>query len=321
MKSFTTYVNEKLKIKKQSDVVFIKSEQEFIDIIRKRTSHDGEYIDLSNLNFTEYNENTIPEFQSILNYQSIDNVRTIDVTGWVLGNQINSLSKLFCNLDTLTNIIGFDTIDLTNIVIMDAIFQSTGVETISLTNLNLENVSRLDNLFAYCQNLKTVDLSNWIVPNLEYCNGMFAQCPKLTTVEGLNTWNKTSIIDCKKMFLLCKSLQNINVNGFDVSQVKGVESMFEECTSLKYINISNWDFEHVYIMEKMFKGCKNLETVGTFPNPKNNKRYFYNCKEMFYDCKKLNLDLSNIVIIHRGRNQNFSKGTDPKLFKRPKFKV
>lgn len=252
---------------------------------------------------------------------TIYQVESIDISNWVLGSNINTLQQLFCNLDNLTEIIGFDTIDFSNIVSIDSLFQGTGLTEFDYTHLSFPKLKRADNLFAYSDNLSHINISNWEVPQLENCARMFAHCSKLTTVEGLNTWNKTSIIECKYMFFLCKALKNINVNGFDVSQVKGAESMFEECDSLKSINISNWDFENIYIMEKMFKGCKNLETVGTFPNPQNNKNYFYNCKEMFYDCEKLKLDLSNIVIIHRGRNQNFSKGTDPKLFKRPKFKV
>ena len=319
MKQLNKYILEKLKIRKSTKTnIKITDSQHFIDVVSQKLKFNDKILDLSNFDFSKYSNNYIP---ALMNIDTIYQVESIDISNWKLGSNINTLQQLFCNLDSLTEIIGFDTIDFSNIVSIESLFQGTGLTEFDYTNISFPKLKRAENLFAFSNDLEYINISNWEVPQLGNCARMFAQCPKLTTVEGLNTWNKTSIIECKYMFFSCKSLKNINVNGFDVSQLKGAESMFEECSSLKSINISNWDFENVYIMERMFKGCINLETVGTFPNPQNNKNYFYNCKEMFYDCEKLKLDLSNITIIHRGRNQNFSKGTDPKLFKRPKFKV
>lgn len=320
MKSISIYINEKLKIKKQTDVVFVKSEREFVDIVINRTSNDGTYIDLSNLDFTEYNENTIPELQSVLNYKSRDKVQTINVTGWILGNNINSLSKLFCNLSTLTEIIGFETLDLRKIITMSSTFQNTGFETFNLTNLDLENVSRLDNLFAYCPNLKSVDLSNWNVPYVRLCSKMFTTCKKLETVKGLNTWKSFEPTEMYEMFLYCENLTNVDISNINTSKVTTTQYMFNGCESLKNMDISNWNVDKLLYSKRMFKDCINLESIGTFPDTIN-KRLFYDCAEMFMNCEKLTLDLSRITAINRGHIQNFSKGTNPKIFKRPRFKI
>jgi surface protein len=255
-----------------------------------------------------------------MNIDTMYQVESIDISNWNLGSNINTLQQLFCNLDSLTEIIGFDTIDFSNIVSIESLFQGTGLTEFNYTNIPFPKLKRAYNLFAYSNDLEYINISNWEVPQLNYCVKMFAQCPKLKTVEGLNTWNNTSILECRDMFFNCTNLQHIRLNGFDVSNVKTFEGMFDGCISLKSINISDWSLNKVNVIERMFKGCINLETIGIFPYPTDNKKCLSNCSEMFYDCNKLKLDLSHITAQYR-INKNFSKGTDPKLFKRPKFKV
>lgn len=316
MKQLNQYILEKLKIRKSTSIK-IKDSQHFIDVVSQRLKFNDKTLDLSNFDFSGYSNTYIP---ALMNIDTIYQVESIDISNWELGSNINTLQQLFCNLDSLTEIIGFDTIDFSNIVSIESLFQGTGLTEFNYTNISFPKLKRAYDLFAYSNDLEYINISNWEVPQLNYCVKMFTQCPKLKTVEGLNTWDKTSIIDCRDMFFNCNNLQHIRLNGFNVSNVKTFEGMFDGCISLKSIDISDWSLDKVNVIERMFKGCINLETIGIFPYPTNNKKCLSNCSEMFYDCNKLKLDLSHITAQYRS-NKNFSKGTDPKLFKRPKFKV
>ena len=320
MKTIITYINEKLKIKKHTDTTFIKTPQQFADIVMERTSNDGTYIDLSNLDFTEYTENELTEFQSLCDYKSRNKVQTINVTGWVLGNNIHSLSKLFCNLETLTEVIGFETIDLRKIVTMCGTFQNTGFENIKLTNIDFEHVSRMDSLFAHCRKLKSVDLSGWNVPGLRLCYKMFSGCNKLETVEGLNTWQSFEPTEMYEMFMDCTNLTTVDINNINTSNVINTLFMFSGCKSLQSIDISKWNIDKLIYTQSMFYDCIKLETIGDFPTT-TNAHLFHYCSCMFMNCIKLKLDLSHITAVNRGHIQNFSKGTNPKIFKRPRFKI
>lgn len=320
MKSISIYINEKLKIKKSTETTFIKTPEELVDIVSKRTSDDGTYIDLSNLDFSEYTENELVEFQSLCDYKSRNKVQTINVTGWVLGNNINSLSKLFCNLETLNEIIGFESIDLSKIVTMYATFQNTGFETINLTNIDFDHVTRMDSLFARCRKLKSVNLSGWNVPGLRLCYKMFTDCDKLETVKGIDTWKSFAPNEMYEMFMNCTNLTTVDIDNINTSEVRSTQSMFSGCKSLQSIDISKWNIDKLIYTHFMFYDCINLETIGDFPTT-TNTHLFHKCSSMFMNCIKLKLDLSHITAVNRGHIQNFSKGTNPKLFKRPRFKI
>jgi surface protein len=71
------------------------------------------------------------------------------------------------------------------------------------------------------------------------------------------------------MFNECKSLEKLDISGWDTSNVTNMSFMFSDCESLKKLNISNWDTSKVYDMSYMFDNCNDSIIPYWY---KNNKR-------------------------------------------------
>ncbi len=89
----------------------------------------------------------------------------------------------------------------------------------------------------------------------------------------------------------CSKLTEVNLSGFDTSNVTNMDSMFEDCVLLERLDLSGFNTSNVTTMRLMFSGCESLEELdlGSFNTSK--VRYM---DGMFYECFKLKtLDLSS----------------------------
>jgi surface protein len=86
-------------------------------------------------------------------------------------------------------------------------------------------------------------------------------------------------------------LREIDLSGFDTSDVTNMSQMFSNCSGLTSLNISSFDTSNVTDMSKMFSSCRSLTSldVSSFKTDRVETMYY-----MFYACSKLTkLDLSN----------------------------
>ena len=87
-----------------------------------------------------------------------------------------------------------------------------------------------------------------------------------------------------------KSLRNLDLSMFDVSEVGSMSQAFMDCHSLQSLNLSSFDTHNVLYFSNMFNNCVNLRSldVTNFDTSKANEMY-----AMFANCKSLtNLDVS-----------------------------
>ena len=91
-------------------------------------------------------------------------------------------------------------------------------------------------------------------------DGMFENCSNLTNLDisGFNTSNVTNM---GGMFLGCSSLTSLDVSGFDTSKVTDMEYMFADCYALTALDVSNFETSNVTNMECMFSGCHSLTSL------------------------------------------------------------
>ena len=76
------------------------------------------------------------------------------------------------------------------------------------------------------------------------------------------------------MFENCSSLETVNINHFDITNVYNFKSMFYHCIGLKKLDLSKWDFESSYnrfrkqsknkdyTLQDMFNGCRSLSELN-----------------------------------------------------------
>ena len=102
----------------------------------------------------------------------------------------------------------------------------------------------------------------------------------------LNCINTERITDMNNLFV---KVTDIDISGWDVSNVKNMRNMFINCENFN-CDLSNWDVSNVEDMSHMFYKCGKFEGKG-LENWDVHKVKTMN--DMFYECKNFNCDLSN----------------------------
>ena len=86
-----------------------------------------------------------------------------------------------------------------------------------------------------------------------------------------------------------ETLKNIDVSGWDVSNVKNMENIFCDFTYFD-CDLSYWNVSNVINMEKMFEGCENFKGKGLEKWDTSNVE---NAESMFGYCTQFNADLTD----------------------------
>ena len=116
-----------------------------------------------------------------------------------------------------------------------------------------------------------------VTPAIKY----YAEYGNASNKEGYPTLPYT---DCRYMFTDCKNLQEIDLSGFDLSNVTNMSYMFNNCTALKTVKFGKLNTSKVTTMREIFMQCENLtkfDQSGFVTSA---------CTDMhcmFYDCYKL----------------------------------
>lgn len=166
----------------------------------------------------------------------------------------------------------------------------------NLTYVNMNNwidngVTHTGYMFYNCSSLRTIDMENWDKTNLSNITSMFSGCSSLTTIKGVENLIGPKVQIGDYIFYKCSSLTEIDVSGWDVSNVVYGYSVFAGCSSLTELDLSNWDISKFNSLREMFNDCTNLRNVFMLnwnsSNCTSTYRAFYNSKNI-----KL-LDFSN----------------------------
>ena len=183
----------------------------------------------------------------------------------------------------------------------------------NLTSVDLSKIkiksNKMSCMFNGCEKLKYVNLNfkspiTAETPNIQY---MFKNCKSLTSVD-LSKVNVSQIIYFEEMFYGCTSLEEINLENFEISYKSSIyiDSMFYNCTSLKSLDLSSFKPKNLYSMKKTFYNCYSLTSINL---DKLYSNLVVDMSHLFYNCSSLKfLNLSDMLTekIHdmRGMFQN-----------------
>ena len=100
----------------------------------------------------------------------------------------------------------------------------------------------------------------------------------------LSGFDTSQVTKMNHMFSGMSSLTTINLSNFDTSKVTDMSAMFYNMSNLTTLNLSNFDTSQVIYMESMFYGVRNLTTLNlsNFDTSK-----VTNMRTMFYDMRNL----------------------------------
>ena len=121
-------------------------------------------------------------------------------------------------------------------------------------------------------------------------NYMFYGTQNCTEMDlsGFDTSNVTSMAS---MFYECKSLTSLNLSGFDTGNVINMNTTFYNCSALTSLDLSSLNTENVTNMRSMFQNCSALTSIDLSGLNTGNAT---NMRSMFSGCSALtSLDLSD----------------------------
>ena len=162
--------------------------------------------------------------------------------------------------------------------------------SITFTNFDTSNITRMNSMFRLCSSFKSIDLSSWNTSNVTEIGGMFSRCSGLTSLD-LSNFDTSKVTDMSDMFFGCSSLTNIDLSNFDTSKVTDMAGMFRGCSSLTDIDLSNFNTSNVDNMNSMFRLCSSLTDIDV---SNFNTSNVDDMNGMFMGCSSLTyLNLSN----------------------------
>ena len=98
------------------------------------------------------------------------------------------------------------------------------------------------------------------VTGLTWTNDWFNSCAFLEEVD-LRGFDASQVTDMNCMFAYCWSLTSLDLSDKDTSQVTDMSDMFAECFKLTSLNLSNFKTGRVTNMSGMFAYCKSLTSL------------------------------------------------------------
>ena len=124
-------------------------------------------------------------------------------------------------------------LDVSGISNCTRMFTNSTAKHIDASEWDTRNVTDLDSMFYFCQQLETLNLKNWNTKNVENSYQFLWYCEKLESVD-VSSFNMSKNRDMSRMFGECYSLVKIKgIESFDTSQSGNVAAMFQACRKLK----------------------------------------------------------------------------------------
>lgn len=131
------------------------------------------------------------------------------------------------------------------------------------TFANCTSITSTEKWFSGCLNLTTINgLINLNTENVTTMNSMFADCRKLTTLD-LTHFNTSNVTSMWAMFNNCLSLTELDLSSFNTENVNDTYAMFAGCSALTTIYVgSEWNTSKMSAdySRNMFADC--LKLVG-----------------------------------------------------------
>lgn len=128
-------------------------------------------------------------------------------------------------------------------------------------NFNTSNVTNMDSLFCYCNDLNEINGIEYIdTSNVTNMYAMFNGCNSLTSLD-LSSFNTSNVYSMGYMFNTCYNLTSLVLSNFDTFNVTDMGKMFCHCYSLTSLNLNNFDTLSVNDTSRMFSYCDNLNSI------------------------------------------------------------
>jgi surface protein len=164
-----------------------------------------------------------------------DNVGLTNATSINISNlanakeKITTCAKAFYKMESLTEIIGLDQLDYSEVTSMASMFEGCkALTTVSMRNWDTTNVVNRENMFTGCQSLVFINVTDMILgANL---SSLFHGASTVTVIMGLTDLQPENVTDLSKAFYDCSYLSFDTIFEFlskiDTSKVQSMSKLF-----------------------------------------------------------------------------------------------
>ena len=172
----------------------------------------------------------------------------------------------------------------------------------------------------YNNNKSFLDLTDIDISELDNLSYIFWGLDNMEDVD-ISGWDISNVKFMKGIFSNCTKLKKIiGIENLDVSKLENANNMFFCCKKLVELDLTKWNPVSLQYTRQMFYECSNLKIIKNIENWQlpNVKDVSY----MFCDCAKLDVDLSNWDLTHikdffkyqgLAANSSITKNHYPKL--------
>ena len=93
-------------------------------------------------------------------------------------------------------------------------------------------------------------------------NQIFFDCEKLVELN-IKGWDTSNVTDMSSMFAYCDNLEKIwGIEDINTHNVIDMNQLFYVCPSLIELDLSNWDTSNVVDMVGIFNYSRNIEELN-----------------------------------------------------------
>ena len=115
-------------------------------------------------------------------------------------------------------------------------------------------------MFTNLRGLRVIDVSKWNTSIVENAYMMFGSCEvEELDLSGFNTSNMTNM---GYMFSYTEKLKKLDISNFDTSKVTNMQGMFMGCFLLEELDLSHFKTSKITSMRYMFYQCESLKKLN-----------------------------------------------------------
>ena len=111
------------------------------------------------------------------------------------------------------------------------------------------------------ENRDIEEVSVMVTSEHDNLSEMFRECENLRTINGIEDWDTSNVTNMNNMFYNCRSLESLDLDGFNTSNVESMWDMFSECENLKELNLSSFEIKEDCSTDYMLNNCRRLHTL------------------------------------------------------------
>ena len=122
--------------------------------------------------------------------------------------------------------------------------------------MNTEYAATVEEMLSGWMKVEDVDLNTFECGNMECFKNMLNGCPSLIHVVLPFSTSSTTIFE--GMFQNYLSLQELDLNSFEIETLNTYENIFSGCTSLSFLKIARFKVYADSEVANAFSECSNL---------------------------------------------------------------